>query len=60
MSKLIRICVIDSTKKMFFINPQYIVELAQMDDDTFYVQLTTAWYEIDKVSFIAIRQHFDS
>ena len=59
MNKLIRIQVIDYKRKMFFINPDYIVELAQIDDDTFYVQLTTAWYSIDKQSFNAIREHFD-
>ncbi len=60
MSKLIRIQLIDYKRKMFFINPDYIVELAQTDDDTFYVQLTTAWYLIDKVSFMAIKQYFDA
>lgn len=60
MSKLIRIQVIDYKRKMFFINPDYIVELAQCDDDTFYVQLTTAWYSIDKQSFISIRQQLQS
>ena len=58
MSKLIRICVIDYKRKMFFINPDYIVELAQCDDDTFYVQLTTGCYSIDKQSFMSLRQQF--
>lgn len=60
MSKLIRIQVIDYKRKMFFINPDYVVELAQCEDDTFYVQLTTAWYSIDKQSFISIRQQLQS
>ncbi len=60
MSKLIRIQVIDYKRKMFFINPDYIVELAQIDDDTFYVQLTTAWYSIDKQSFNAIREQLQN
>ena len=60
MSKLMRIQAIDYKRKMFFINPDYVVELAQCDDDTFYVQLTTAWYSIDKQSFISIRQQLQS
>jgi len=60
MSKLIKIQVINYKRKMFFINPDYVVELAQCDDDTFYVQLTTAWYSIDKQSFISIRQQLQS
>ena len=56
MSKLIKIQVIDYKRKMFFINLDYVVELAQCDDDTFYVQLTTEWYSIDKQSFESIRK----
>lgn len=60
MSKLIRIKVIDYKRKIFFINPKYIVELSHCEDDSYYVQLTQAWYVIDKQSFNAIREYFDS
>ncbi len=60
MKKLIKIQVLDYTRKMFFINPEYVVELAHCEDDSYYVQLTTAWYCIDKISFNAIREYFDT
>lgn len=59
MKKLIKIQALNYDRKIFFINPDYIVELAHCGDNTFYVQLTTAWYEIDKKTFNSIRQYFD-
>ena len=51
MFTLIRIQVIGINRKMLLINPDFIVEVGQYADDTFYVQLTTGFYSIDKNSF---------
>jgi len=56
---MIRIVAIDYDRKLFFINPKYIVEFAETQDGEYWVQLTTRYYLIDKLSFITIRQHFD-
>jgi len=51
MFTLIRIQVIGINRKMLLINPDFIVEVGQYADDTFYVQLTTVEHKIDKNSF---------
>lgn len=51
MFTLIRIQLIGINQKMLLINPDFIVEVGQYPDDTFYVQLTTGFYSIDKNSF---------
>ena len=60
MFTLIRIQVIGINQKMLLINPDFIVEVGQYPDDTFYVQLTTGFYSIDKNSFVLIKSFKNS